>query len=215
VNKYAYTPFGEIANQQEAVAQPFKFVGQYGVMAEPNGLYYMRARYYDPIIGRFISEDPSGFGGGDVNLYAYVGNNPVLLIDPLGLCKFQAAFSAVGPNQALGIGALGIQPPNGSLAINPAAFGLPYGTIAERIATQGEIKANIGNIRISAPGLSEYYNGPTTFTIGDVGDKNIRNSPAIRFDIYRFPTQKAALEFGKRSVDVTITGLPDNWTCPN
>jgi RHS repeat-associated protein len=85
VNKYAYTPFGGIANQQEAVAQPFKFVGQYGVMAEPNGLYYMRARYYDPSVGRFISEDPSGFGGGDVNLYAYCGNNPVLLIDPEGL----------------------------------------------------------------------------------------------------------------------------------
>ncbi|MGO9370469.1 MAG: RHS repeat-associated core domain-containing protein [Syntrophobacteraceae bacterium] len=37
--------------------QPFKFVGQYGVMAEPNGLYYMRARYYDPSVGRFTSED--------------------------------------------------------------------------------------------------------------------------------------------------------------
>jgi RHS repeat-associated protein len=52
----------------EAVTQPFKYVGQYGVMVEPNGLYYMRARYYDPSLGRFISEDPAGFGGGDVNL---------------------------------------------------------------------------------------------------------------------------------------------------
>jgi len=86
VNKYAYTPFGIISQQVEAVSQPFKYVGQYGVTAEPNGLYYMRARYYDPTIGRFISEDPAGFGGGDVNLYAYVGNNPVLIIDPTGLC---------------------------------------------------------------------------------------------------------------------------------
>jgi RHS repeat-associated protein len=54
-------------------------------MTEPNGFYYMRARYYDTEVGRFISEDPVGFDGGDVNLYAYVGNNPVLLIDPLGL----------------------------------------------------------------------------------------------------------------------------------
>jgi len=54
-------------------------------MTEPNGFYYMRARYYDPEVGRFISEDPLGFDGGDVNLYVYVGNNPVLLIDPLGL----------------------------------------------------------------------------------------------------------------------------------
>jgi RHS repeat-associated protein len=84
VNKYAYDSFGNVANQVEAVSQPFKFVGQYGVMTEPNGFYYMRARYYDPNVGRFISEDPIGFDGGDVNLYAYVGNNPVNLIDPHG-----------------------------------------------------------------------------------------------------------------------------------
>jgi hypothetical protein len=45
VNSYAYEPFGEILSQQETVTQPFKYVGQYGVMAEPNGLYYMRARH--------------------------------------------------------------------------------------------------------------------------------------------------------------------------
>ncbi|MDQ7837777.1 MAG: RHS repeat-associated core domain-containing protein [Thermodesulfobacteriota bacterium] len=55
-------------------------------MTEPNGFYYMRARYYDPNVGRFISEDPIGFEGGDVNLYAYVGNNPIMSNDPLGLC---------------------------------------------------------------------------------------------------------------------------------
>ena len=44
-----------------------------------------RARYYDPQIGRFISEDPIGFGGGGTNLYAYVGNDPVNKIDLMGL----------------------------------------------------------------------------------------------------------------------------------
>lgn len=43
------------------------------------------ARWYDPETGRFLTEDPAGFEGGDVNLYAYVGNNPVNLVDPLGL----------------------------------------------------------------------------------------------------------------------------------
>ena len=84
VNSYAYDPFGAVTNQAENVPQPFKFVGQYGIMADPDGFYYMRARYYDPGIGRFISEDPSGLDGEDTNLYAYTGNNPIIRVDPNG-----------------------------------------------------------------------------------------------------------------------------------
>jgi len=85
VNKYSYTAFGVLTDYVEAVSQPFKYAGQYGVMYEPGGLYYMRARYYDADTGRFISEDPSGFNGG-INLYAYCNSNPVNFVDPLGLC---------------------------------------------------------------------------------------------------------------------------------
>ena len=49
------------------------------------GLQYYRARFYDANLGRFISEDPIGFGGGDINLYGYVKSNAVNKIDPLGL----------------------------------------------------------------------------------------------------------------------------------
>ena len=48
------------------------------------GLYYYRARYYDPNAGRFISEDPIGFDGG-VNFYSYVLNRPTRFVDPFGL----------------------------------------------------------------------------------------------------------------------------------
>jgi RHS repeat-associated protein len=48
------------------------------------GLFYYRARYYHPELQRFISEDSIEFEGGDVNLYAYVGNNPINFRDPLG-----------------------------------------------------------------------------------------------------------------------------------
>ena len=66
---------------------------------EDNRLYYYRARYYDPEIGRFISEDPIGFGAG-VNFYAYVGNNPVNFNDPSGkvagkIVKHAADLSAI------------------------------------------------------------------------------------------------------------------------
>ena len=56
----------------------------------------MRARYYDPVIGRFISEDPIHFAGGDVNLYAYVGNNPINFVDPNGLWTLQLGISTTG-----------------------------------------------------------------------------------------------------------------------
>jgi len=46
---------------------------------------YYRARYYNPTTGRFLSEDPIGFGGG-INLYAYAANNPMSMKDPLGTC---------------------------------------------------------------------------------------------------------------------------------
>ena len=50
------------------------------------GLYYFRARWYDPITGRWLSNDPIGIAGG-LNQYAFVGNNPVNAVDPLGLCN--------------------------------------------------------------------------------------------------------------------------------
>jgi RHS repeat-associated protein len=48
------------------------------------GLYYYRARFYDPMEGRFISRDPIGFAGGDVNVYRYVQNEPINFVDPDG-----------------------------------------------------------------------------------------------------------------------------------
>ncbi|RLB40220.1 MAG: hypothetical protein DRH20_01850 [Deltaproteobacteria bacterium] len=86
VNKYAYTPFGMIAGTEELVSNHFRYVGRFGVMDDGEDLVYMRARYYDPELGRFITKDPIGFAGG-VNLYAYSLNNPVRYGDPQGLMK--------------------------------------------------------------------------------------------------------------------------------
>lgn len=47
-----------------------------------------RSRYYNPGTGRFLQEDPIGFGGGDSNFYRYVSNNPLNLFDPFGLVEF-------------------------------------------------------------------------------------------------------------------------------
>ncbi|CAA6810564.1 MAG: Rhs family protein [uncultured Sulfurovum sp.] len=83
------------ANIQEEVAfQPLRFQGQY--YDQETGLHYNRFRYYDPDIGRFISQDPIGLLGG-TNLYQYAPN-PVGWVDPLGLAKRGDVETISGPN---------------------------------------------------------------------------------------------------------------------
>ncbi len=84
MNHIAYDAFGNVQSESNPVVDHvFGFTGR--PWDENTGLYYNRARYYDPLIGRFISEDPSGFASGDTNLYRYAGNSPTNLTDPSGL----------------------------------------------------------------------------------------------------------------------------------
>lgn len=80
-HKYVYDDFGLVLNKIETDFNTFRYVGKYGVMFEDSLLFFMRARYYRPDIGRFTSEDPVW----DFNLYLYAKNNSLIYIDPLGL----------------------------------------------------------------------------------------------------------------------------------
>lgn len=84
VNSYAYDPFGKQTNSIEGVANPFRFVGQNGLMQESNGLTYVRARYYAADLGVFISQDPLKGeinSSQSLNRYSYAMNNPTMLVD--------------------------------------------------------------------------------------------------------------------------------------
>jgi RHS repeat-associated protein len=72
--------------------QPLRLPGQYH--DAETGLHYNRHRYYDPALGRYLGRDPMAAAGG-INLYAYVGNDPVNRADPSGLMWWQMAVSAV------------------------------------------------------------------------------------------------------------------------
>jgi RHS repeat-associated protein len=82
VNEYIYDSFGNIVDQTGTVVNPYTYTAR--ELDTESGLYYYRARYYDANTGRFISEDPIGFRGGDVNFFTYTGNNPVNFVDPDG-----------------------------------------------------------------------------------------------------------------------------------
>ncbi len=83
VQKYEYDSFGNLKNQKNKIKQPYTFTGR--EWDRETGIYFYRARYYDPKTGTFISRDPLGFGGGDMNLYRYTKSNPVNWTDPSGL----------------------------------------------------------------------------------------------------------------------------------
>jgi RHS repeat-associated protein len=85
VQEYDYDSFGNLHDQSSKIKQPFAYTSR--ELDRETGLYYYRARYFDPMTGRFTSEDPIGFNGG-VNFYSYVNNNVVNGTDPLGLFEY-------------------------------------------------------------------------------------------------------------------------------
>jgi RHS repeat-associated protein len=77
------------------LTNPFQYTGR--DYDPETGLRFYRARYYDPSVGRFLNEDPAGFGGG-INVYAYVKNDPADFTDPTGLKCWQSSPWTEIPN---------------------------------------------------------------------------------------------------------------------
>jgi RHS repeat-associated protein len=84
VQTYSYDSFGNMTTTG-SISQPFTYTAR--EYDSETGMYFYRARYYDPTVGRFVTKDPISFAGGDVNLYNYVGANPINWSDPIGLYK--------------------------------------------------------------------------------------------------------------------------------
>jgi RHS repeat-associated protein len=94
--QYSYDAFGNRTPEQtNGVDDELAFLGR--EQSAATRLVYLGARYYDPQTGRFLSEDPIGFSGGDLNNYRYAFNDPVNLTDPAG----EAVFSEKRINDAL------------------------------------------------------------------------------------------------------------------
>jgi RHS repeat-associated protein len=95
----SYEPFGSILNHTGSAIQPYCFLGKYGVQVESDGLYYIRARYYDPNAGRFISKDSKPLSilkPQSINEFIYGLNNSFAYYDATGYSPNYSAFADAG-----------------------------------------------------------------------------------------------------------------------
>lgn len=92
VARYSYSPWGQLQHMVGSVPNVLLFGAR--EYDSETGLYYNRARYYDPSLGRFISEDPIGLRGG-INPYVYASNDPVNNLDPSGLWSLKGLWKSV------------------------------------------------------------------------------------------------------------------------
>jgi len=99
---YTFEPFGNTSASGSATTNSFGYTGR---ELDVTGLYFYRARYYNPQLQRFISEDPIGFAGGDTNLYRYVWNSPTNFIDPLGEVGIGVSGGTAVEGGLVGVGA--------------------------------------------------------------------------------------------------------------
>jgi RHS repeat-associated protein len=97
VQTYSYDSFGNVIAKSGSSNNCHKFLTK---ETDASGLIYFGARYYDPTIGRFITQDPMGMIDGP-NLYAYCKNNPVNFVDPWGLCVGSIRRNAADPSDIL------------------------------------------------------------------------------------------------------------------
>jgi RHS repeat-associated protein len=146
-NSYDLTPWGDSLIVTEQVPQPLRFGAR--EYDDATGLYYNRARYYDPKLGRFVSEDPIGLSGG-LNPYVYTDDNPVGARDPSGLdpctnkgLETQSIQPATSPyDGASGTMYTCVDPVSGAVIVlyfvpNPVSTN----SIPDRIAAQRNLEA--------------------------------------------------------------------------
>jgi RHS repeat-associated protein len=94
---FVYDSFGKLTSSSGTMTNPFQYTAR--EFDSETGLYYYRARYYDPTTGRFLSEDPKRFDAGP-NFYPYALENPINWADPLGLDVTITWYAGLHGNQA-------------------------------------------------------------------------------------------------------------------
>jgi RHS repeat-associated protein len=160
ISQIDYDEFGVVKSSTRLDFQPFGFAG--GLYDQASELVRFGARDYDPVVGRWVSKDPSlFFNGGGVNLYGYSFNDPVNLIDVNGMYPDDPAY---------------IPGPAGTQGVDPNAYnqGVYLGAAAGAALDAGALGAALLPIEILGPGGGGRIIG---IRIGDYPPLRIDNGP--------------------------------------
>jgi RHS repeat-associated protein len=169
VETYDYSPFGKttIHNRYgqtistSDVGNTLSFTGR----EKDGSYYYYRNRWYSPDLGRFLEPDPIGLAGWDVNIYRYVGNNPLWWVDPFGLDEPGDPFAPIKPPPLWPPA-----PPDGgsscSVDISGTFPATPVPTTPGKVIPTIAIRTPVftvgGSVTISVPGGPETVGGGFT-----------------------------------------------------
>jgi len=189
VQAYAYTPYGaRAAHSEDTKPNLFTFVGEFGVLDDGDGLYWMKRRWYDARCGCFLQRDPVGLLGG-ANSYAYAHQNPTTWIDPEGTFLIALGLAAIG---ILGAGAV-------------IYYGLGAIETARGVAAQEKLRQDaiiaVGStqmkddtaFKVATRGKSGY--GKNSETLGEV--TNTVAQGAVEVGTNLLPGEKPIIEIGK------------------
>ena len=196
VNSYAYSPWGEIRTQTESVTNPIKYAGEY--YDDELDMLYLRARYYDPQIGRFISLDAergSIQNPMDMNRYVYCRNNPIKYVDPTGMHLtydlWNWAEDNIWKSAALAASAIGWQLTADLLWLAASGSGNVYSVSDGSYAS--ELVKN-------DKGINQFVND----TIWAYGTSKNNSNPLIPTQSYTFPLNNGDLGAALHNVYVDI-----------
>ncbi len=163
VQELEYDPFGRVLSDTRPGFQPFGFAG--GLTDPDTGLVRFGARDYDPETGCWTSKDPIGFAGGDTNLYGYVLNDPVNLVDPEGLASLPSAQDlgqatvAFFDEASLGLSREVRQLIGNDRNVDYCSTAYKFGANAGGLYPTGRGKSAVNGVRAAAKGGSKLVEG--------------------------------------------------------